>query len=282
MSNYKNIYNNIKGNEVIKSYLSNINNQPFLIGRSGIVEMRSCFSYYRYGQLSDILKFLLKNNAGVYNTDVQHFAKIYTNAISSSDLNVWWSQDDLLEEQTLIYDLFTNNSTIFYHNRSVESYYFDKPWSQLLKDKRILIIHPFVDSIQYQYTNKRLLWNNKNILPDFELITYKSIQSIGNTGPHLSWLESLEKMQEDITNINFDIALIGCGAYGLPLGAFIKNYLLKSAIHMGGALQILFGIKGTRWDHHDEISKFYNDYWIRPQENEKPKSYKTVEEGCYW
>lgn len=282
MSNYKNIYNNIKGNEVIKSYLSNINNQPFLIGRSGIVEMRSCFNYYRYGQLSDILKFLLKNNAGVYNTDVQHFAKIYTNAISSSDLNVWWSQDDLLEAQTLIYDLFTNDSTIFYHNRSVEPYYFDKPWSKFLKDKRILIIHPFVNSIQCQYNNRHLLWNNNNILPNFELITYKSIQSIGNTGPHLSWLESLKKMQEDITNINFDIALIGCGAYGLPLGAFIKNYLLKSAIHMGGALQILFGIKGTRWDHHDEISKFYNDYWIRPQENEKPKSYKVVEEGCYW
>lgn len=282
MNNYKNIYDNIKGNEVIRSYLSRINNQPFLVGRSGIVEMRSCFNYYRYGQLSDILKFLLKNNAGVYNTDIQHFAKIYTNAINNADMNVWWSQDDLLEAQTLIYDLFTNSSTVFCHNRSVEPYYFDHPWSELLKDKKILIIHPFVDSIQNQYDNRHLLWNHKYILPNFELITYKSIQSIGNTGPHSSWLESLEKMQEDIANINFDIALIGCGAYGLPLGAFIKNDLSKSSIHMGGALQILFGIKGTRWDHHDEISKFYNNYWIRPQENEKPKFYKTVEEGCYW
>lgn len=89
-------------------------------------------------------------------------------------------------------------------------------------------------------------------------------------------------MKEEISNLNFDIALIGCGAYGLPLGSFIKTKMNKIAIHMGGALQILFGIKGYRWDNHEEISKMYNSFWIRPKDNEKPSMYQNIEGGCYW
>lgn len=43
--------------------------------------------------------------------------------------------------------------------------------------------------------------------------------------------------------INFDTAIIGCGAYGMPLAAQIKN-AGRQAIHLGGAVQLLFGIKG--------------------------------------
>ena len=41
---------------------------------------------------------------------------------------------------------------------------------------------------------------------------------------------------------NFDIALIGCGAYGFPLAAFVKG-IGKKAVHIGGPLQLFFGIK---------------------------------------
>ena len=56
----------------------------------------------------------------------------------------------------------------------------------------------------------------------------------------------------------------------------------KLAIHMGGATQILFGIKGRRWDDHDVISRLYNDSWVRPQPREVPARAMTVEGGCYW
>lgn len=51
---------------------------------------------------------------------------------------------------------------------------------------------------------------------------------------------------------------------------------------MGGVTQMLFGIKGARWDMHHEASKLYNDYWIRPEAKYIPKNAKDVEEGCYW
>jgi hypothetical protein len=91
-------------------------------------------------------------------------------------------------------------------------------------------------------------------------------------------------MKNDIKKIDFDIALIGCGAYGMPLAAFIKKELNKQAIHMGGCLQLLFGIKGKRWETDsfkwDKI--LYNDAWVRPTDDLKPSNYKKVEDGCYW
>ena len=78
---------------------------------------------------------------------------------------------------------------------------------------------------------------------------------------------------------DFDICLLGCGAYGFPLAAHVKR-LGKKAVHIGGALQLLFGIKGRRWDR--EFSSIYNDAWVRPEENEKPRNANSVEGGCYW
>ena len=84
-----------------------------------------------------------------------------------------------------------------------------------------------------------------------------------------------------IVEIDFDIAIIGCGAYGFPLAAHVKRKG-KQAIHMGGATQILFGIKGNRWEEHDIISKLFNEHWIRPNKNETPKNSGNIEDACYW
>ena len=51
----------------------------------------------------------------------------------------------------------------------------------------------------------------------------------------------------EISEIDFEIAIIGAGAYGLPLGAFIKK-IGRQAIHLGGATQILFGVRRARWE----------------------------------
>ena len=72
-------------------------------------------------------------------------------------------------------------------------------------------------------------------------------------------MESLESMKNDIYKLDYDIALLGCGAYGMPLGHFIKSVMKKTSIYIGGGLQILFGIKGSRWDNHETISKLYNE-----------------------
>jgi hypothetical protein len=54
------------------------------------------------------------------------------------------------------------------------------------------------------------------------------------------------------------------------------------AIVLGGAIQVLFGIKGRRWKTHEVISKFWNDDWIYPKPEETPQGARDIEGGCYW
>ena len=81
--------------------------------------------------------------------------------------------------------------------------------------------------------------------------------------------------------VPFDVALIGCGAYGLPLGAAIKQ-MGKPAVHLGGALQLLFGIRGRRWEAMPQYLSLMNDAWVRPSSTETPPLAEMVDGGCYW
>ena len=134
----------------------------------------------------------------------------------------------------------------------------ERPWTRILKGKRVLVIYPFEQTIRQQYAKRELLYDNPDILPEFELITLKSVQTIaGNQSEFADWFEALEYMERQIDKIDFDIALIGCGAYGLPLAAYIKRKG-KKAVHLGGGVQLLFGILGKRWvEDYPKISPWH-------------------------
>lgn len=160
----------------------------------------------------------------------------------------------------------------------------DVAWTRALEGKKVLVVHPFANLIKEQYIHREKLFKSSNILPKMDLKVYQAVQSMNGNPEFASWFMALEKMEYDISKIDFDVALLGCGAYGMPLGAFIKSELKKIVIHIGGALQLLFGIKGKRWEKEgfDYQHKLYNEYWVRPTEDLKPQNYKNVEDGCYW
>ena len=217
-------------------------------------------------------------NAGFYgNQNYINYAKMYKNACDNSDLHAYWNFEGFVEME----DFLVPESKELIEPSALESFRFDNPWTEKLKDKNILIIHPFKETIDKQLLIKDKIWQNKNVLPDATYITYKSIQSIGGSGPHKDWYESFDIMCKDISKIDFDVALLGCGSYGLPLANYIKN-LGKSAVYIGGGLQLYFGIKGKRWENSQDITKFYNDYWTRANTNETPNTSNMVEGGCYW
>jgi len=169
---------------------------------------------------------------------------------------------------------------------NLDGYYapfiWDLPWTSILKGKRVLVVHPFSEEIKYQYERRASLWDNPDILPEFTLITYKSVQSmLGIQTQYASWFEALERMKQDIDLIDYDIALIGCGAYGMPLAAHCKK-TGRQAIHLAGWTQVLFGIIGTRWENNPKISPFIKDSWIRPFETSKPAEAHKIENSCYW
>ena len=159
----------------------------------------------------------------------------------------------------------------------------DDPWSPVLEGKTVLVISPFIKTIQQQYARRQLLFANPKMLPEFTLKTYKPVVSLaGERPPFATWIEALEHMCAEIRQIDFDIALIGAGAYGLCLAADIKRSGRK-AFHIGGATQLLFGIKGGRWDAYPKFTQhIYNPYWVRPLPEEVPEKAKTVEASAYW
>ena len=159
-------------------------------------------------------------------------------------------------------------------------------WSAALKGKKVLVIHPFAETIQAQYEKREEIFPGTDILPEFELHTLKAVQTLaGNKDERFeTWFDALSWMYEEAMKIDFDIAIIGCGAYGMPLAAKIKK-AGKQAIHLAGATQLLFGIKGKRWDTepaYEYVRKRYNDAWVYPNDQDRIKNGNKVENACYW
>ncbi len=176
-------------------------------------------------------------------------------------------------------------------------FFVERPWTNALKGKKVLVVHLFDFSIRSQYEKRHSLFDNPDVLPDFELITLRAVLSgAGAKTPFNDWFEALKYMEDKITNIDFDICIMGCGAYGLPLAAHVKR-LGKKAFHLGGGTQLLFGIKGKRWEG-EQYSKdwqyrpnesinmnyvdLFNEHWVYPDDSERPKDAMKLENACYW
>lgn len=206
------------------------------------------------------------------------FAPFYIEQVKKIDLIGVWG---FVPGETYLINRFCPKA-LKYDPMALEPYYFEQPWSAALEGKKVLVIHPFVKSIQQQFTKRTLLFSNQQMLPDFELKTIAAVQSIaGNETGFATWFDALAWMQQQIDAIDFDVAIIGAGSYGLPLSAYIKEKG-KIAVHIGGATQILFGIKGKRWDDHQVIGPLYNEHWIRPSVEEAVPQAHKVEDACYW
>ena len=264
-----------------------IEGSAFVAGRFGETEARATADglgiiYKAKRRPEKARLYTLYNNAGVFpygkETELR-YAECMEKLIPDIDMLFAWQTF----MQDYLVDNYLSDKAVLAPLKSAEPYYSDEPWSKGLRGKKVLVIHPFTETIKSQYEKHELLFENKDILPDFELKTLKAVQTIaGQKDERFSdWFEALDHMYNEAMKIDFDVAIIGCGAYGLPLAIRLK-LAGKQAIHMGGATQILFGIKGKRWDSHPVISKLYNENWTRPGDSERPKCVENVENGCYW
>jgi len=273
--------------------------EPCMIGRFGGVEMATLMYYQSIHQKSQFwlqkswayirgetrpfwwdhnIQKKMRYNAGFFPAEppyLERFCEQMLQDIQAIDiLGSWLPEERFLREQM--------PRVITVRLQDLEPYYHEHPWSEALAGKTVLVVHPFAETIQKQYQKRELLFANPNILPEFTLKTFKAVQSIaGNECGFPDWFAALEWMCNQIAQIEFDIAIIGAGAYGLPLAAHVKR-LGKKGIHLGGATQILFGIRGKRWDDDPFFQQFFNDHWVRPDPKETPANFQLVEGGCYW
>ena len=293
-SSYTDVFDQ-RGSDLIKKKLAG--DAPLMVSRLGSIELncilnyvnqkKSAIKYYQYitGKI-DAYKWKPFTFSSMCTATgffpgtpdmLELFSELMLNDMTEIDILGSW-----LKEEVFFSDQLKNSAKVGLLN--LEPYNHENPWSQELKGKTVLVVHPYEESIISQYKKREYLFADKRVLPDFELKTIKAVQTISNNKSNFqSWFQALDYMKEQINNTSFDVAIIGCGAYGLPLAAFVKR-MGKKAIHLGGATQLLFGIKGKRWEDNylDYKERLINEYWVKPNSSEVPENFQLVEQGCYW
>lgn len=288
--------------DLVYEYL--MHDKPCMIARFGCLELETVVDYLCFNEKINKYKThrikWMERNAGFFNASKENLDKFCELMLQCMPkVDVLGSHMSCGTEYG--FGHFKNNET-YVKNYLQNAKYIDLKdldgfhknlWSRALEGKNVLVIHPFEASIKAQYKKRELLFKDKRVLPKFNLQVIKAVQSIaGEKVPFKNWFDALDFMKEQVSKINFEIAIIGCGAYGFPLAAFIKD-LGKKAVHLGGVTQIMFGIMGKRWEAWTEVEKNgtkyeevpwikSNEHWVRPNLYETPKRKNSIEHGCYW
>ena len=289
--------------DIISSHIREklLSPEPCMFSRFGAVEIGCVVNYLGiYHQKRKIIKYIkgeafpwwweeetmypMRNNAGFFSATpelLKRFSEMMIEDMPLIDILASWR----FEEEYFSKELQNAYKIDF---EPYNPFWSDVPWTAALENKKVLVVHPFAETIQKQYLRKELIHKDPRVLPTFDLQTIKAIQTIGNQGDGRfeTWFDALEFMKNEIDKMDYDVCLLGCGAYGMPLAAHVKRSG-KKAVHLGGSLQLLFGIRGARWENSNynatyNYSKLMNEFWVKPSATETPSKAQQVEEGCYW
>jgi hypothetical protein len=280
---------------------------PFFIGRNGTIETETVYFYLTMRRGSSFQKPYharileqIQRNAGIFpslNESIDTWAEEYLHHLGSlTGLAAGWYKP-LWHIETSILDRHAPRA-FRTPLRSLEPYYSEPAlqWPRLLAGKRVAVVSSFTESMKKQLTSPRAadIWRGAGhaglLTPavpiewSFVRTGYAPITALGHAGWPAgisSWHDAAAYVVDQVVRSGAEVAIIGCGGLGMIIGGRLKA-LGISAFVLGGAIQILFGIKGMRWEDHDVISKFWNSAWVWPAEEEMPGGASLIEGGCYW
>lgn len=280
--------------------------RPFLIGRMGNAEQQVSFCFHTQNASAQAAAMAqIDRNAGVYWTPsargltraavLRAYAAEFVRALQLSDLVGTYNapssggRRDVYEAALMTWYCMPRAGCDAIEPRMLEPRVADRyhvaPWSAALAGRTVLVVSPFEDSIRSQYARRHKVWSaaTAKMLPDFELKTVKTRMSAIGHRPHRDFLETLQVLQQAVKAAQpFDVALMGCGGYGLPLAAYIRGNLSRSAIYVGGGLQLMFGITGGRWLRRPDVQALTNKFWVRPSAAETPRNAMELERSSYF
>lgn len=165
----------------------------------------------------------------------------------------------------------------------------ENSWLKKLSGKKVLVVSSHINSIKSQYPHLKEIWGEHYV--DFELVDV--IRSPFNPDmddrqyPNCTtWDESLSYMKGLIDNYDYDVLLVGAAAYSPMLADYAKQQG-KIGITVCGAIQLYFGILGSRWTDgnlNKEWPDYFNEYWKYPISEDLPKNVELFNkfEGAYW
>jgi hypothetical protein len=259
-----------------------------LIGRNGTIELEQMI------QVTPDRVQILEKNAGIFPIAVHsifyRWQKDSIEATKSADVLAtgWYEPLKVAESEALVkWSVKAKQIPL----RSLEPYYVDKPlrWTNLLEGHSVAVVTSFSSTAKSQCERLAEIWGSNTIFPDN--ISWHWVQ----TGYPRSvakgrcewppcinnWQQAAEYVVGEVLKSGARFALIGCGGIGMPIAKMLKDRGIIALV-LGGSIQVLFGIKGRRWENHTVISKLWNDSWIEASKDEIPGGAESIEGGCYW
>lgn len=274
-----------------------------LVGKIGTIECNILYMLSVNKSLEPPLEYrqVLEENAGVFPSDsesITRWVKEARSAICSADcLATGWYEKTRDFEETLFRLWGWRGQKVAL--RSLEPYYaadVEECWTSLLSGQSVCVVTSFTETARKQvekgeervwalhlHLQKGRLWP-ADVRWSWVQTGYAPSLALGRAGWEESpedWSEAVAWVVAEVLRTDARIVLVGCGGLGMLIGARLKAHG-KICIVLGGAVQVLFGIKGRRWEGHSVISKFWNSEWVWPSLEETPAGAEGVENSCYW
>lgn len=266
--------------------------QPFAAGRIGGIEIR-WLHWLLDGGHATMGMDELHTNVGLFPNDpalFREFLEIYGRSLAPLDLlGIWYGKNEArLYREFKMTASITEVSPILLNMEEI-AIGIDTSWISALAGKKVIVISSFANLIKERANEAawNLYWNGRLAWPigaEFLALPFPYGQEPSTTETYGNSVRLLESFKETWASVisAADVVLAGCGGYALPLLAWTKS-LGKPSIHLASHVQVLFGIKGGRWDHRDgTLAHLYNNHWVRPSAQERPAIAASIEGGCYW
>jgi hypothetical protein len=243
-------------------------------------------------QEEDVFINWLYSTSGMYDKKIQgSYFDINTQAVKQSDFYQKWIKEyeNAIKNCDFLIPLLHNvkyketheiEFIDFLNPKNKENKQYYNYWCNhfvlypLIDGKKILIISSFAELIKQQLLSGNL---NKifNKFPKIEIESLQFPYTFLNDGPNENSFETLEIIFKEIIKIEFDIAILSCGAYAVLLAERIHNTLRKDVISIGSKITQMFGI--------DPLKKDKSEGWITEiPEKYIPNYYLKIEGGNYW
>lgn len=245
----KSALNRDEFNTVISNLI--LSGKPIMVGRFGSQEARATAWALGVAKGYDkaIPLYVQKRMAvgpGFFPADDEHirrFGLLMAKSAADLDALAYW---DSFMQQWLLKEVCAEGITISYLENLEPYRNQGNPWTAALSGKRVLVVDPFAKSIEAQYSRKEQLFANRNLLPDFELQTLVPPQTIAGSADarYTDWFDALKHLEFEVDSREFDVAIIGCGAYGFPLASHVKRSG-RQAIHGGGWSRCFSASRGS-------------------------------------
>ena len=278
------------------------NNKTFMLCRVGIVELDIIYQYkynknrllLEYSKYKNVLCdhksndiFDLKNKNSSYGSDDNEMKIIHDLLRVSTNAGFYITEK---ENDISILEYFIQNYLDAYNNcdglfrcdgclnimfklneQIVPNYtiYIEKDIYNLINNKKILLISPFADQINYQVKSgniQKLFKKESNIIINSEIVALKTPITIFGNPVDNSWKDTFNKTClkiKDYCNENdVDIVIASCGCYAMPICNYVYKKLNISSLCFGNAIHQLFGIMQNDF-YAFPLKDINEEYWIK-------------------